>query len=187
MGQKLSGRIKWIYGSGDLGFSLTNTILNVYLALFLTDVVGLKPAIAAVAFFVGSTWDYINDPIVGYIADRTRTRWGRRRPFLLFGALPFALAYVLMWLRPPFDSQVLLAVYYAVAYVLFDSAATFVYMPFYALTPELTSNYDERTALTTYRMFFSIVGSLVGNMDVTEVDARDGRLVVVGFISKQKD
>ena len=66
-----------------------------------------------------------------------------------------------MWYRPPFESQVGLAVYYALAYVLFDSAATFVYMPYFALTPELTSNYDERTTLTTYRMFFSILGSLV--------------------------
>jgi GPH family glycoside/pentoside/hexuronide:cation symporter len=92
----LTLRDKWIYGSGDLGFSLTNTIRNVYLALFLTDVVGVAPKVAALAFFVGSTWDYLNDPIVGYISDRTRTRWGRRRPFLLVGALPFAAAFCLL-------------------------------------------------------------------------------------------
>ena len=79
MTDKLSRRDKWLYGSGDLGFSLTNTILNVYFALFLTDVVGVKPAIAAVAIFVGSTWDYVNDPIVGYNSDCTHTRWGRHR------------------------------------------------------------------------------------------------------------
>jgi GPH family glycoside/pentoside/hexuronide:cation symporter len=116
---------------------------------------------AAVAIFIGRSWDYINDPLIGYLSDRTRSRWGRRRPFLLFGALPFALAYLLMWYRPPIESQVGLAVYYALAYVLFESAATFVYMPYFALTPELTSNYDERTSLTTYRMFFSILGSLI--------------------------
>jgi GPH family glycoside/pentoside/hexuronide:cation symporter len=66
-----------------------------------------------------------------------------------------------MWYRPPIQGQIFLAVYYAFAYVLFDSAATFVYMPYFALTPELTSNYDERTALTTIRMFFSILGSLI--------------------------
>src|SRR5512143_3864265 len=151
MGQTLSGRVKWIYGSGDIGFSLTNTILNVYLALFLTDVVGLTPAIAAVAFFVGSTWDYLNDPIIGYISDRTRSRWGRRRPFLLFGALPFALAFCLLWWRPPLETTPGLIIYYSLAYALFDTAATFVYMPFYALTPELTDDYDERTSLTSWR------------------------------------
>src|SRR5512140_335901 len=102
--EKLPRRTKWIYGSGDLGFSLTNTILSVYFALYLTEVIGLMPAVAALAIFIGSTWDYINDPIVGYITDRTRTRWGRRRPFLLFGALPFALTFVLLWWRPPFTS-----------------------------------------------------------------------------------
>jgi len=161
MQDRLSRLTKLIYGFGDTGFSLTTTIIGAYFAIFLTDVVGIAPGTAAIAIFIGRSWDYINDPIIGHISDRTRTRWGRRRPFLLFGALPFALSFVLMWYRPPFENQVLLAVYYALAYALFDSAATFVYMPFYALTPELTSNYDERTALTTYRMFFSILGSLV--------------------------
>lgn len=159
--ERLSTRTKIIYGSGDLGFSLTLTIVAAYFAIFLTDVVGLAPGIAAAAIFVGRTWDYFNDPLIGYISDRTRTRWGRRRPFLLFGAVPFALAFLMLWIRPPFESQIALAVYYAAAYVLFDTAATFVYMPYFALTPELTENYDERTSLTSYRMFYSILGSLI--------------------------
>ena len=161
MHNRLSRRTKLMYGIGDTGFSLTLTIVAAYFAIFLTDVVGLSPGTAAVAIFIGRSWDYINDPLIGHLSDRTRTRWGRRRPFLLFGALPFALAYILMWVRPPLENQVLLAAYYSFVYVLFDAAATFVYMPYFALTPELTDNYDERTALTTYRMFFSILGSLV--------------------------
>src|SRR5512142_693274 len=161
MQERLSRRTKIMYGSGDTGFSLTMTIVAAYFAIFLTDVVGIPPGTAAIAIFIGRSWDYINDPLVGHLSDRTRTRWGRRRPFLLFGAVPFGLAFFLMWLRPAFESQVLLAIYYAVAYVLFDTAATFVYMPFFALTPELTSNYDERTSLTTTRMYFSIFASLV--------------------------
>ena len=161
MRDQLPRRTRLIYGFGDTGFSLTTTIIAAYFAIFLTDVVGIAPGTAAIAIFLGRSWDYLNDPLIGHISDRTRSRWGRRRPFLLFGALPFALAFILMWTHPPFQSQVALAIYYALTYVLFDSAATFVYMPYYALTPELTSNYDERTTLTTYRMFFSILGSLV--------------------------
>jgi GPH family glycoside/pentoside/hexuronide:cation symporter len=161
MQKRLPVITKLIYGFGDSGFSLTSTIIAVYFAIFLTDVIGISPGTAAIAIFIGRTWDYVNDPLVGHLSDRTRSRWGRRRPFLLFGALPFAVFFILMWLRPPFESPVLLAAYYAVAYVLFESAATFAYMPYFALTPELTSNYDERTSLTTYRMFFSILGSLV--------------------------
>lgn len=157
---KLSPLKKILYGFGDTGFSLTSTIVGAYFAIFLTDVVNLPPAMAAIAIFIGRSWDYINDPLIGHISDRTRTRWGRRRPFLLFGALPFALAFILMWLRPPLEGPVALVLYYAFVYVLYDAAATFVQMPYFSLTPELTDDYDERTSLTTYRMFFSIAGSL---------------------------
>jgi glycoside/pentoside/hexuronide:cation symporter, GPH family len=161
MQTKLPRRTKWIYGSGDIAFSLTNTVLSVYFAIFLTDVVGLSARLAAAAIFIGRTWDYVNDPLVGYLSDRARTRWGRRRPFLLFGVVPFALSFILLWVHPPWHSQVLLAVYYALAYVLFDAMFTLVNMPYAALTPELTEDYDERTSLTSHRMFFSIAGSLV--------------------------
>jgi len=157
----LSKRTKLMYGVGDLGFSLTLTIIATYFAIFLTDVVGISPGIVAAAIFIGRSWDYINDPLIGYISDRTRSKWGRRRPFLLFGAIPFGIVFILLWWKPPWTNEVVLAVYYAAAYVLFDTAATFAYMPYFALTPELTTNYDERTSLTTYRMFFSILGSLV--------------------------
>lgn len=161
MSEQLSRATKIIYGAGDTGFSLTSTIIGAFFAIFLTDVVGISPGIAAVAIFAGRSWDYINDPLIGHISDRTRTRWGRRRPFLLFGALPYALAFILLWWRPPFQSTMSLAIYYGLAYVLYDTAATFVYMPYFALTPELTGDYDERTALTSYRMFFSILAGLI--------------------------
>ncbi len=161
MVKMLTRRDKLLYGVGDIGFSLTTTILGAYFAIFLTDVVGLRPGIAAIAFFIGKSWDYINDPIFGYISDRTRTRWGRRRPFLLFGSLPLALTFTMLWWQPGFTKPLALAAYYSGAYILYEAAATFLYMPYFALTPELTSDYDERTSLTSYRMFFSILGSLL--------------------------
>ena len=161
MAEKLSRKTKIIYGAGDLGFSLTSTIVGAYFLFFLMDVVHLKPALAGIAILIGKTWDYVNDPLIGHISDRTRSRWGRRRPFLFFGAIPFALAFVMMWYIPPFTSNGALVAYYTLAYVVFDAAATFVYMPYFALTPELTEDYDERTSLTSYRMFFSIFGSLL--------------------------
>ncbi len=161
MSEKLSRRTKLMYGAGDTGFSLTSTIIGAYFLIFMTDVVGVAPGIAAIAIFIGRSWDYINDPLFGHLSDRTRSRWGRRRPYLLFGALPYALAFTMLWFRPPFESPFLLAAYYALAYVLYDTAATAIYMPYFALTPELTEDYDERTSLTAYRMFFSIFGSLL--------------------------
>ena len=160
MSDRLSRRTKIIFGSGDFGFSLTTTLVGAYFAIFLTDVAGLAPAVAAAAIFIGRTWDYVNDPLVGYLSDRTRSRWGRRRPWLLFGALPFAAVFTLMWWKPPL-SGFALAAYYGAAYLIYDAGSTAVMMPYFALTPEITSDYDERTSLTSYRMFFSIAASLV--------------------------
>jgi len=158
---RLPRRAKILYGLGDTGFSLTSTLIAVYFLLFLTDVVGLRPALAGLVMMIARQWDWINDPLVGHISDRTRSRWGRRRPFLLFGALPFVVAFAMMWWRPPIEGQLGLLIYYGAAYLLYDTAATFVYMPYFALTPELSPDYDERTSLTAYRMAFSIVGGLV--------------------------
>jgi len=156
---KLPFLTKIIYGTGDLGFSMNNSIISSLFPIFMMDVIGLSPALAAVILFVGRSWDYVNDPIVGHLSDRTRTRWGRRRPFLLFGAIPFGLSFILLWLSPNF-SQTGLIIYYSVAYIIYEAMATVVYMPYYALTPELTEDYDERTKLTSYRMLFNILGSL---------------------------
>jgi glycoside/pentoside/hexuronide:cation symporter, GPH family len=156
----LTRRAKILYGVGDTGFSLTGTLIAVYFLLFLTDVVGLRPALAGLVMMVARQWDWINDPLIGHISDRTRSRWGRRRPFLLFGALPFVVAFAMMWWRPPIEGQTALLIYYGGAYLLYETAATFVYMPYFALTPELSPDYDERTSLTAYRMAFSILGGL---------------------------
>ena len=78
MNAKLSRATKIIYGAGDLGFSLTSTIIGAYFLFFLTDVVLIKPAVAGIAILIGKTWDYINDPLTGHISDRTRSRRLRR-------------------------------------------------------------------------------------------------------------
>ena len=157
--EKLSVWTKIIYGSGDLGFSMNNSIIAAFFPIFMMDVIGISPGLVAIILFVGRSWDYFNDPIIGFLSDRTRTRWGRRRPFLIFGALPFALSFILLWLSPNF-SQTGLIIYYSLGYIVYEAMATLVYMPYYALTPELTEDYDERTRLTSFRMFFNILGSL---------------------------
>jgi GPH family glycoside/pentoside/hexuronide:cation symporter len=125
----------------------------------MVTVVGMPPGLVAIIFIIGRSWDFINDPIIGHLSDRTRTKWGRRRPFLLFGAIPFGLSFILLWLGPDF-SQTGLIIYYSLAYIVYEFMATIVYMPYYALTPELTEDYDERTKLTSFRMMFNIIGSL---------------------------
>src|SRR5512135_525063 len=115
----LSRRTKLIFGLGDWGPATTSTAFMFFFSFFLTDVARLDPAFAAPVLLAGGIWDAINDPLVGVLGDRVRTRWGRRRPFFLLGALPFALAFVMLWWVPPWTSNLAKALYYALAYILF--------------------------------------------------------------------
>lgn len=160
--QHLSVWRKLAFGVGDSGFSLTSTALALLYLFFLVNVVGLDPAAAGVSIGVGRIWDALNDLFVGTLSDRTRSRWGRRRPYLLFGAVPFGLAFILMWLVPPTDQQTLLLIYYTAMYILFDTLFTLTNVPYIALTPEIAPTYDERTSLHSYRMAFSIGFGLIG-------------------------
>ncbi|MBI4731968.1 MAG: MFS transporter [Chloroflexi bacterium] len=152
---------KLVFGSGDWSIATFGTLRQLFYAIFLTDVVGIEPRLASVAAFLGIAWDALNDPLVGTLSDRVRTRWGRRRPFLLLFAIPFGLAFVALWWAPPFKSQILLAATVSLVYMLSDTFQTFISVPLYALTPEISGDYDERTSLTGYRMFFNLVASLV--------------------------
>jgi len=157
----LSLATKLIYGSGDWGRASFNTLRQIFYAIFLTDVVGLDPRLASVAAFVGIVWDAVNDPLVGALSDNVRTRWGRRRPFLLIFSVPFALAFILLWWAPPWHTQFMLMIHCTLAYMVADTIQTLVTVPYLALTPELAPEYDERTSLTSFRMFFNLVASLV--------------------------
>jgi GPH family glycoside/pentoside/hexuronide:cation symporter len=159
--EKLSCWTKAAYGIGDLGNSVgPGTVIPFWYTIFLTDIVRLDLRLVSVFWLAVTVWDAINDPLLGLLSDRTRTRWGRRRPYLLFGALPFGVTFTLLWLIPPFESQALLFAYYTVAYILYETAFTAVSCPYVALAPELTQDHDERTSLVTYRMAVSIGAGL---------------------------
>lgn len=159
--ERLPLSTKLLYGTGDWGMASYNTLRQIFYAIFLTDVVGLDPRLASVAVFVGILWDAINDPLVGMLSDRLHTRWGRRRPFFLFFAVPFGLCFLLLWWAPPWTSQLALMATITLAFMISDTLQTLVVVPFLALTPELTPDYDERTSLTSFRMFFNLLASLI--------------------------
>jgi glycoside/pentoside/hexuronide:cation symporter, GPH family len=160
-GRQLSRRTKFIYGLGDWGTSAATVARNAFWFIFLTNVVGIGAGLAGTVVLVGRIWDSVNDPLVGTLSDRMQTRWGRRRPFLLFGAIPFGFAFFLMFYVPPIDSSIGLAIYFSFAFLLFDTLYTLVNVPYIALTPELTEDFDERSNLAGWRMASSILAGLV--------------------------
>ena len=156
---RLPLRTKLLFSTGDLSTSIPLAILMFFQLYFLTDVAGLRPDYAGWAIGASRLWDAVNDPLFGLLSDRIRTRWGRRRVLLLFGAVPLGIFFMLMWIVPALN-QFWLAVYYAITFILFDTAFTIVHVGYNSLTPEMTSDYDERSSLNGYRMVFSIAGTL---------------------------
>jgi glycoside/pentoside/hexuronide:cation symporter, GPH family len=156
---KLNLSTKLAYGAGDLGPAITANILIFYLSPFLTDVAGLNPGLAGQTQLIGKVWDAVNDPMVGVMSDKTRSRWGRRYPWMIFGAVPFGLFFLLQWIVPT-SNQWGLFFYYTFISIAFGWFYTVVNLPYTSLTPELTQDYDERTSLNSFRFAFSIGGSI---------------------------
>jgi len=102
---KVAASIKLAYGFGDIGSNIFIVTSGFFLLFFLTNVLGINPALAGMALLFPKLWDVVSDPIMGAMSDRTRSRWGRRRPYLLYGALPFGLTFFLMFIDPGYASE----------------------------------------------------------------------------------
>ncbi len=157
---RLSTKTKLAYGAGDLGAAIVTAINGFFLLNFLINVAGLRPGTAGNIFLIAKIWDAVNDPLVGWLTDRTVSKFGRRRPWLLFAAIPFGLAFFLQWIVPPLNETGLFW-YYLIIALLLDTAFTAINVPYAALTAELTQDYDERTRLSSVRMSFSILGGVL--------------------------
>jgi GPH family glycoside/pentoside/hexuronide:cation symporter len=163
--EKLSFITKLAYGAGDLGPAITANIGVFFALFFFTNVAGLSAGLAGSILMIGKIWDAINDPMVGVLSDRTKSRWGRRLPWMLYGAVPFGIFFFLQWVVPQFSAdksanQWGLFWYYVIIAIIFNTFYTAVNLPYTALTPELTQDYDERTSLNSFRFTFSIGGSI---------------------------
>ncbi len=158
---RLTTTFKLVFGLGDWGPSAASTARNIFWFVFLTNVVGLGAGLAGGVWLVGRVWDAVNDPLVGSISDRLHSRLGRRRPFLLFGSIPFALSFFLMFIVPPFESRSALLLYYSLVFLIYDTLFTIVNVPYLALVPELTDHYDERSSLTGWRTAVAFLAQLV--------------------------
>lgn len=148
------------YGLGDMSTSMFWKIFSFYLPIFYSDVFGLPLAAAAGLMLVTRIWDAVSDPLMGVIADRTRTKKGKYRPYLLWMAIPFAVAGCLLFTTPNFSEGGKLVWAY-VTYIIMMTVYTAVNVPYSSMLAVMTDSSDEKTVFSSYRMFFAYTGSFI--------------------------
>lgn len=158
---KLSVKTKLSYGIGGICDNALYTLSGTYLLLYLTTVAGISPAVAGTITAIGSIWEALCGPIVGFKSDGTRTRFGRRKPFLMLAAFPVAIVTSLLF--STFEANMTVKViYYTIMIILFWTSFSSEFIPYMAWGSDLTEDYHERTVLRSYAYVFNQVGMCIG-------------------------
>lgn len=159
------------FGVGDFGLNLFWNMTNMFVLFYYTDVLGLPNTTAGTIVMGAMIWDGITDPLIGYFASKTRSRYGRYRPFILAGAVPLAVSFAMMFYKPDLTAAWLVA-YVVASHILFRTFYTVVSIPYGSLTARITRDADERGRLAVYRMLFAAsAGVLVAGFTLGLADA----------------
>lgn len=157
---KITLKEKIGYGFGDAASSMFWKIFGMYSLFFYTDVFGITAAAAGTMFLIARLWDSVFDVFVGIAADRTKSKWGKYRPYLLWFAIPFAVMGVITFYVPDFGSSGKL-IYAYITYSLMMIVYSLINVPYASLLGSISSNPEERNSLSSYRMSFAFIGSFV--------------------------
>ena len=155
---------RMMYGMAEFYNGGAFVIINTFFAVFLTKALGMPTALAGTIPLVGKVWDAITDPIMGNITDRTRSKFGPKRFYILIGGIVSALTFILMWLTIPTNSMVALYVFYLLMYCLFSTGFTILMVPYNGLLPDMVEDYTIRAKFSSIRMIWSTLGSMVCGM-----------------------
>jgi glycoside/pentoside/hexuronide:cation symporter, GPH family len=145
------------YGFGSVAYGVKDNGFGYFLLLFYGTVIGVDPGMVGLAIFIALMLDAVSDPVVGYVSDNWRSKWGRRHPFMYAAAIPVSISYFLLW-NPPELSDGQLFWYLLILAVLIRTFITFYETPSSSLLPELSQDYDERTKLQAWRLYFGWTG-----------------------------
>ena len=168
MNEQISGRkpnygffSRVIYGMGEFFGGGCFVIINSFFAVFLTKALGMPPALAGTIPMIGKIWDAITDPIMGNITDRTTSKFGPKRFYILIGSIISAVTFVLMWLRINTPSVMVMYIFYIVMYCLFSTGFTIFSVPYSGLLPDMMDDYTVRSKFSNMRMVWSTLGAMV--------------------------
>ncbi len=153
-------RQKWSFGMASFAQFFINTSFNTWVLTFYFAAVGLAMGYIMLAFVLWAIWNAINDPLIGYLSDRTNTRWGRRRPYLMIGLIPVLIIELILWL-PPVGNQILGFVYLLIMLISYDTFYTMLALPTDSLFPELYTSEEERAEVNTIRQILSTIGLIL--------------------------
>ncbi|MGA1822040.1 MAG: MFS transporter [Thermoplasmatota archaeon] len=168
---------KWGYISGDFGISISFFVVSFFFMYYLTDLIGLDPILAGIAFGIGMLWDAVSDPIMGLISDKTHSVFGRKRVYVLFGALPLGISFFLLWTIPSAAAEGVQFLLATIMLLLFKTAYTVVAVPYMSLLPVISSSYDERTQISGMRAFTSQFGTILGGVSALLVSSFSSEIV----------
>ena len=157
----LTKKTKIGYSFGYLGTVLATWTFSTYIFFFYASVVGLDPIWIGIALGILGVWDMFNDPIMGHISDRTKTRWGRRRPYMIFGTIPLVISFILLWWNPFYD-WFMIFIYFLIIMLVFEWIFTMVSLSYRSLYPEMTIDINERLEIAGYLEFFDIIALILG-------------------------
>ena len=153
--------IKLSFGIGDIASNLFIVTTGMYLLYFLTNVVGVDPALAGMMLLFPKLWDVVSDPIMGAISDVTHSRYGRRRPYLLYGAIPFGATFFILFIAPGYRTDFANALHISLLFALGCTAFTVINVPYASMVPEMSDDYNERMSIVSFRMIFASIGALL--------------------------
>ncbi|MHB1484159.1 MAG: MFS transporter [Saccharofermentanales bacterium] len=152
---------KITYAFGDIYGGGAFIIVGLLLLVFLTKVEGISGTWAGIIIFIGKAWDAVTDPFMGMLSDRTKSKYGRRRPYFLLGSIPVLASWVMLWYSFGISGEAAKIIYYTVAFMFFSTAFTIVMVPYNAILADMTSDYNKRSAFTGVRLSFSAGAAIV--------------------------